>query len=247
MRVERIKYPMGAYPLGTLTAEGALIYDENVSGPRPVVLLAPNWMGMTDKAIQRGELIAANHYVVFVADMYGAGTRPADFGEAAALANPLRADAVKQRCRIRAAFETMLEEANKRALSDGRRAAVGFCFGGGNVLELARDGAELAAVVSIHGDLKTALPAVPGAIEAALLVAHGAPDPVVPKADRDAFEAEMNAAGARWQMVVFSGVLHAYTDQGADVPGVAAWHEPATRQTYALTHQFLADAFAARL
>ena len=70
---------------------------------------------------------------------------------------------------------------------------------------------------------------------------------MAPKADRDAFEAEMNAAGAKWQMVIFSRVLHAYTDQGADVPGVAAWDEPATRQTYALTHQFLADAFAARL
>jgi dienelactone hydrolase len=132
-------------------------------------------------------------------------------------------------------------------LIDDRRAAVGFCFGGGNVLELARDGADLAAAVSIHGDLKTALPAGKGTIKAALLVVHGALDPVAPRADRDAFEAEMNAAGAKWQMVTFSGVLHAYTDQGADVPGIAAWDEPATRQTYALAHQFLADAFAARL
>ncbi|MFZ0150114.1 MAG: dienelactone hydrolase family protein [Xanthobacteraceae bacterium] len=242
MQTERIKYPMGA-----LTAEGALIYDENVSGKRPAVLLAPNWMGVTDTAIQRGELVAENRYVVFVADMYGAGTRPADFGEAAALANPLRADAIEQRSRVKAAFETMIAQAQKRSLIDDRRAAVGFCFGGGNVLELARDGADLAAAVSIHGDLKTALPAGKGTIKAALLVVHGALDPVAPRADRDAFEAEMNAAGAKWQMVTFSGVLHAYTDQGADVPGIAAWDEPATRQTYALAHQFLADAFAARL
>ena len=237
MRAERIKYPMGA-----LTAEGALIYDENVSGKRPAVLVAPNWMGMTD-----GELVAENRYVVFVADMYGVGTRPADFGEAAALANPLRADAIEQRKRVKAAFETMIAQAKARNLIDGRRAAIGFCFGGGNVLELARDGADLAAAVSIHGDLKTALPAAKGRIKAALLVAHGAPDPVAPKADRDAFGAEMNAAGTKWQMVVFSGILHAYTDQGADAPGIAAWDEPATRQTYALTHQFLADAFAGRL
>ena len=242
MRAERIKYPMGA-----VTAEGALIYDENVSGKRPAVLVAPNWMGMTDKAIQRGELVAGNRYVVFVADMYGAGTRPADFGEAAALANPLRADAVEQRRRVKAAFATMIAQAKMRNLIDDRRAAVGFCFGGGNVLELARDGADLAAAVSIHGDLKTALPAEKGRVKAALLVAHGAPDPITPKADRDAFEAEMNAAGAKWQMVVFSGVLHAYTDQGADVPEIAAWDEAATRQSYALTHQFLADAFAGRL
>jgi dienelactone hydrolase len=236
-----IKYPMGA-----LTAEGALIYDENVSGKRPALLMAPNWMGMTNGAIERGRLIAAGRYVVFVADMYGAGTRPANFAEAADLANPLRADAIEQRKRIRAAFEAMIAEGEKRALIDERRAAVGFCFGGGNVLELARDGADIAAAVSIHGDLKTALQARKGAVKAALLVAHGAPDPVAPKVDRDAFEAEMDTAGAKWQMVLFSGVLHAFTDQGADVPGVAAWDEPAARQTYALMHQFLTDAFATR-
>jgi dienelactone hydrolase len=242
MRAEIIKYPMGA-----LTAEGALIYDKNVSGKRPALLMAPNWMGMTNDAMERGRLIAASRYVVFVADMYGAGTRPANFAEAADLANPLRADAVEQRKRIRAAFEAMIAEGQRRTLIDERRAAVGFCFGGGNVLELARDGADIAAAVSIHGDLKTALQARKGAVKAALLVAHGAPDPVAPKVDRDAFEAEMDAAGAKWQMVLFSGVLHAFTDQGADVPGVAAWDEPAARQTYALMHQFLADVFAARL
>jgi dienelactone hydrolase len=84
-------------------------------------------------------------------------------------------------------------------------------------------------------------------VKAAVLAIHGAPDPVVPKADRDAFEAEMEAAGAKWQMLVFSGILHAYTDQGVDVPGIAKWDEPATRQTYALTHAFIADAFAGRL
>ena len=119
MRAERIKYPMGA-----VTAEGALIYDENVSGKRPAVLVAPNWLGMTDKAVQRGEFVAGNRYVVFVADMYGAGTRPADFGEAAALANPLRADAVEQRRRVKAAFATMIAQAKMRNLIDDRRTAV---------------------------------------------------------------------------------------------------------------------------
>ena len=242
MKAEKIKYAMGS-----LTAEGALVYDEKISGKRPAVLMAPNWMGMTDKAIERAKLVAGDRYVVFVADMYGQGTRPADFGEAAALANPLRENAAEQRQRIRAAYDAMVAEGSKRNLIDGRRAAIGFCFGGGNVLELARDGADIAAAVSIHGDLKTAQSARKGAIKANLLVTHGAPDPVAPKADRDAFESEMDAAGAQWQMLVFSGALHAYTDQGADVPGVAAWHEPTCRQTYAITHQFIADAFAGKL
>ncbi len=242
MKVETIAYAMGGR-----TGEGALVYDETISARRPAVLVAPNWMGMTDKAIERGKLVAGDRYVVFVADMYGRGTRPKDFGEAATLADPLRANAAEQRARIRAAYDTLLAEAGRRDLVDQRRAAIGFCFGGGNVLELARDGADLAAVVSIHGDLKTAQPAQKGAIKANVLVTHGAPDPVVPKADRDAFEAEMDAAGAKWQMHVFSGALHAYTDQGADVPGIAAWDAPTTRQTYALVHQFIADAFAGEL
>ncbi|MGA2892322.1 MAG: dienelactone hydrolase family protein [Xanthobacteraceae bacterium] len=242
MKAEKIKYTMGA-----LTAEGALVYDDTVSGKRPAVLMAPNWMGMTDQAIERAKLVAGGRYVVFVADMYGAGTRPADFGECAALANPLRENAVEQRARIRAAYDAMIAEASRRILIDSRRAAIGFCFGGGNVLELARDGAELAAAVSIHGDLKTALAAKKGAVKAHLLVANGAPDPVTPKEHRDLFEAEMDAAGAKWQMLVFSGILHAYTDQGSDVPGIAAWDEPTTRQTYAITHQFIADAFAGKL
>jgi dienelactone hydrolase len=242
MHAEKIKYAMGS-----LTSEGALVYDDKVSGKRPALLMAPNWMGMTDKAIERAQLLAGDRYVVFVADMYGAGTRPANFGECAELANPLRADAVEQRKRIRAAYDAMLAETSCRNLVDGRRAAVGFCFGGGNVLELARDGADIAAAVSIHGDLISTKAAEKGKVKAHLLVTHGAPDPVAPKEQRDAFEKEMDAAGAKWQMLIFSGVLHAYTDQGADVPNVAGWDEPATRYTYTLTHQFIADAFAGKL
>jgi dienelactone hydrolase len=242
MKAEKIKYSMGA-----LTAEGALVYEEKISAQRPALLMAPNWMGMTDHAIERGKLVAGDRYVVLVADMYGQGTRPADFGDAAKLANPLRANAKEARARIRAAFDTLLAEGTRRNLIDHRRAAVGFCFGGGNVLELARDGADIAAAVAIHADLKTSAPAQKDAIKAKLLVTHGAPDPVVPKADRVAFEDEMDAAGAKWQMLVFSGIYHAYTDQGFDVPGVSGWDEHATRQTYTLTHQFIADAFAGRL
>ena len=84
MRAERIKYPMGA-----LTAEGALIYDENVLGRRPAVLVAPNWMGMTDKAIQRGELVAGNRYVVFIADMYGRGNATGRFRRGSRLGQPV--------------------------------------------------------------------------------------------------------------------------------------------------------------
>ncbi len=148
MKAELTRYSMGA-----LTAEGALVYEEKISGRRPALLMAPNWIGMTEKAIEHGKLVAGDRYIVLVADMYGQDIRPADFGEAAELANALRADAAEARRRIRAALHTCAE-GSKRGLIDARRAAIGFCSGGGNVLELARDGAAIAAAVSIHGDLQ---------------------------------------------------------------------------------------------
>lgn len=242
MDVEKIRYSVGGQDY-----EGALIYDKSAKAKRPAVLVSPNWMGMTDAAIERGKLVADDRYVTFVIDVYGVGKHPANFQECAALANPLRADVDERRRRTRGAYEAFIAAADKRGLINDHRAAVGFCFGGGNVMELARDGVDLHAVADIHGDLKTAKPASKGAIKAKLLVAHGAADPAVPKADRDAFEQEMDAAGAYWQMLLFSGVLHAYTDDGPPNPPFSKYDAPATRQTYAVMHAFFADAFAGKL
>jgi dienelactone hydrolase len=242
MHVEAVKYVCDDKPY-----VGALVFEEGVTATRPAVVMGPNWLGVTPAAVERAKLVAGDRYVVFVADMYGEGKRPAGFQDAPSFANPLREDAHEARRRIRAAYDTLVAEGERRRLIDRRRAAIGFCFGGGNALELARSGADIQAAVSLHGDLKTSAPAAKGAVNAALLVLHGVPDPVVPKADRDAFEAEMDAAGAKWEMVLFSGILHAYTDQGADVPGIAAYDEPATRASYAIMHQFLSDAFAGKL
>lgn len=236
-----------AYQLGSQAFSGALVYDRAVTRRRPALVMAPNWMGVTDAAIERARLVAGDRYVVLVADLYGAGRRPKDFVEAAAFSEPLKSDAAEARRRMRAALDALAVEGGRRQIIDDNRAAIGFCFGGGNAFELARDGAGLHAAVSIHGDLKTHAPAGRGTVRAPLLVLHGSADPVVPKAHRDAFEAEMDAAGARWEMLLFSGVLHAYTDVGTDVPGIAKYDEHATRHSYALMHQFLADAFAARI
>jgi dienelactone hydrolase len=235
------------YELAGKKYVGALVYDQTVKRPRPALLMCPNWMGMRQQAVERAALLAQDRYVVFAVDMYGDGIRPKDFGEAAALANPLRDDPAETKRRVRAAYESFIRLGNQRGLINDQRAAIGFCFGGGNVLEFARDGADMKAVVAIHSDLKTRAPAKPGDVKAALLAIHGTPDPVVPKADRDAFEAEMDGAGVKWQMLLFSGILHAYTDEESNMAGVAVYDEHAARQTYALTHAFIADAFAGRL
>ena len=115
-----MKSEVVTYSMGELTAAGVLVYDEKVSRKRPAVLMAPNWLGLTELAIERAKLVAGDRYVVFVADMYGQGTRPADFNEAAALANPLRENAAEQRQRIRSAYNTMLDKAGKYNLIDHR-------------------------------------------------------------------------------------------------------------------------------
>jgi dienelactone hydrolase len=115
------------------------------------------------------------------------------------------------------------------------------------VLDLARAGAALQAVVSIHGDLATPMPATSGEIKAAVLAIHGAPDPVAPKAQRDAYEAEMTAAGCPWRLMVFGGVVHAFTDEGANFPGVAVYDEHAARVTFQMTFDFIKDAFDGRV
>jgi dienelactone hydrolase len=161
---------------------------------------------------------------------------------------PFMSDVAGMRRRITAALDTLTREADRRAIGDiNRRAAIGYCFGGLNVLDLARTGADVAAVVSMHGSLSTPQPAKSGDIKAAVLAVHGAADPIAPKAERDAFEAEMTAAGARWALLTFGGVVHAFTDPQENNPGVAVYNEPATRHGYALAHGYIADAFAGKL
>jgi dienelactone hydrolase len=243
MTVERINYQANGK-----TFTGALVFDERAGGKRPLLLMAPNWLGVTEDAIKRTQVMAGSQYVAFVADMYGDGKVSAGPPEAADLANSLRADPKERRLRIAAALSALVKEAGKRGIGDAsRKAAVGFCFGGGNVLELARTGADLQAVICAHGDLATPLPAGVGDIKAALLVLHGAADPAVPKKQRDAFEAEMEAAKANWQMLTFGHVLHSFCEPESSVPGIAQYNEAAARQSYRMIDGFITDAFAGRL
>ena len=243
MKVETIRYATAGRQFS-----GALVHDPAAATRQPLLLMAPNWLGAGPAAVERGSLLARRGYVVFVADMYGEGIRPAGPEQAAPLADALRADPDDTRRRINAALTALRAEAERRGIGDaGRQAAIGFCFGGGNVLELARSGAELKAVVCVHGDLTSPKPAAPGDIKAALLVLHGSTDRVSPKSQRDAFEDEMTVAGVTWRMLVFGGVIHAYTDVGADVPGIARYDEPACRTSYDVADAFIANSFANRL
>lgn len=236
------------YQAGSVAANGALIFDAQTKGPRPLLLISPNWLGISEAAIKRVATMAGSEYVAFIADMYGGGKVANGPPEAMPLANGLRADAPERRRRITAALEALRTESAKRGIGDlSKQAAAGFCFGGGNVLELARSGADIKAVVCIHGDLLTSHPAKAGDIKAAVCVMHGAADPVVPKKDRDAFEAEMECAGAKWQMTVFGHLLHSFSESESNVPGIGQFDPGAARQCYDMVDDFITAAFDGKL
>jgi dienelactone hydrolase len=244
MAVERINYTVGGRNF-----IGALVWNDKVAGARPLMLMSPNWLGVTPESMERTAMMTGDRFVGFVADMYGDGKVVTGPPESAQLADAIRNDAPERRLRINAALDTLTSEATRRGIGDAsKRAAVGFCFGGGNVLELARAGIDVAAVIALHSDLLTPMPATAkGQIKAPVLVIHGSKDPVVPKADRDAFEAEMEMAGANWQFLTFGGLVHSFCEPENPVPGVAEYNAAAARQSYAMINRYIEDAFAGRL
>ena len=243
MTVERIDYQAGG-----IKGKGALIWNEKVAGKRPLLLVMPNWLGVTDNAIRRARKMAGDKYVAFVGCMYGEGKTCAGPPTSQEWMMAVRADRVEGRKRVHAALATLVSEADKRGIGDtARKAAVGFCFGGGNVLELARSGADIDAVVCLHGDLQTTMPAKKGDIKAAVFVIHGSKDPVAPKADRDALEVELDGSGANWQMLDFGGRLHSFAEEETMMKGIAEFDAGAAHQTYRMLDDFIQDAFNEKL
>jgi len=235
------------YSASGISCRGALVWEDGLKTPRPLLLMAPNWRGVSKSAIECGQMLAGKGYVVFVADMFGEGNGPVGTENPLEFLRPFISDVPGMRRRITAALDTLTKEADRRAIGDiTRRAAIGYCFGGLNVLDLARTGADVHAVVSMHGSLTTPQPAKPGDIKAAVLAVHGADDPIAPKSERDAFETEMTTAGARWALLTFGNVVHAFTDPQENNPGVAVYDEPATRHGYALAHAYIEDAFSGK-
>ena len=243
MTVERIDYQAGS-----VKGKGALVWNEKIGGKRPLLLVMPNWLGVTENAIKRAQKMAGDKYVAFVGCMYGEGKTCQGPPTSQEWMMAVRADRVEGRKRVNAALSALVSEADKRGIGDSsKKAAVGFCFGGGNVLELARSGADLNAVICLHGDLATSLPAKPGDIKAAVFVIHGSKDPVAPKADRDALEAELDGAGANWQTLDFGGRLHSFAEEETMMKGIAEFNAPAAHQTYRMLDDFIQDAFAGKL
>lgn len=222
--------------------DGYLVYDAGEDDLRPGLLMVPNWMGVTDSAIEKAKALAGDDYVILLVDMYGRGVRPADTNEAGAAAGAVYADRDALRGRINTALDVLRNSAGQAPLDAGKIGGIGFCFGGAIVLELARTGADVAGVVSFHGNLETPLPAKAGDLKASVLVLNGAADTYVPQAQIDAFQAEMATAGADWQFVNFGGAVHCFAEADANSPG--CMYEPkAAKRAYGMMEDFFDELF----
>ncbi len=231
------------YQQGGATLEGFHVYDDSVTGKRPAVLVIHQWTGLTEYEKRRSRMLAEMGYNVFAADIYGQGIRPMP-PEAGKEAGKYKGDRPLFRARMLAALELL--KADERT-DPSKIAAIGYCFGGTGVLELARAGTEIAGVVSFHGGLDSAdgLAAEPGKIKAKVLVLHGADDPYAPAAQVTAFEKEFTDAKADWQLVLYSGAVHSFThkEAGNDPSKGAAYNESADRRSWDAMKTFFAELF----
>jgi len=231
------------YMVGDVEHVGFVAYDDAAKAKRPGVLVAPEWTGVNDYARGRAKQLAGMGYVAFVFDPYGGGRNAADVKQSAEWSGALKNDRAELRRRINAALATLRQQ---EQVDPKKVAAIGYCFGGTSVLELARGGADVLGVVSFHGGLSTTTPAKAGEVKAKVLVCHGAVDPFVPPEEVAKFEQEMGDAKVDWQLVKYADSVHSFTNPDASKRGMngVGYNEAADRRSWAAMQAFLKELFA---
>lgn len=201
------------YSDGETTLKGYLAYNDSTQAKRPGVLVVHEWWGQNEYARKRARMLAHMGYLAIAVDMYGNGKTTEDPKEAGQLSGAIASNPKQAKARFEAAMKVLQDNP---LYAPGQVAALGYCFGGGQVLSMARQGVPLKGVVSYHGVLSTATPAEPGKVKAQIAVFTGGADPMVPTAQVDAFKQEMDKAGAKYSVVTYPGLLHAFTNPDAD-------------------------------
>jgi len=211
MNSASIKEDAVEYSADTVKMNGYVAYDANVEGKRPVVLVVPEWWGLTDYPRMRAKQLAQLGYLAMAVDMYGNGKTVDNPTDAQNMSMPFYQDPQMGYKRLMAAAAKIKTDPHA---DTSKMAAIGYCFGGGMVLNAARLGADFDGVVSFHGSLVGA-PAKKGLIKADILVCHGDADPFVPAKDVQAFKKSMDSVGAHYTFKAYPGALHAFTNPGA--------------------------------
>jgi dienelactone hydrolase len=201
------------YTVGDVVHQGYLAYDDELTEPRAGVLIVHEWWGLNDTMIRRAHMLAELGYVAFAVDMYGRGQVAVDADQAGSLMTEVLEDMDTGTAVLRASHDLLLSQSG---VDRNRIAAIGYCFGGGMVLQMARIGLPLSAVVSFHGSLGSFHTADPGSIAAKILVCHGDADSMVTLEDVDGFKQEMKIAGADSEVLILPGARHGFTSPEAD-------------------------------
>jgi len=232
------------YREGSVEFLGYLAFDDTIPRKRPGVLVVHEGLGLGEHIMERTRRVAELGYVAFAPDMFGGRRQFTDIQEMAKLLAELRNDLPALRARARAALATLVSLPQV----DGTRiAAIGFCFGGSVVLELARDGADLKAVVSLHGVLSTTAPAEADKVKASVLVCTGADDPLAPTDQVVAFQNEMREAKVRdWQLISYGNTQHAFTNPAAGPATMRGtlYNEQADRRSWLAVRNFLDESLS---
>jgi dienelactone hydrolase len=227
---------------GEASMEGYVACDTSGKSKRPGVLVIHDWMGVGSYTKRRADQLADLGYVALAADIYGKGVHPETGEEAAKLAGRFKSDYAMLRRRCVAGLEALK---NHPFTDVTRMAAIGYCFGGTAVLELARSGAQMAGFVSFHGGLATPVPQDAANIRGKVLVLHGADDPFVPAPEMLAFIEEMRKGKVDWQMVIYGSAVHSFTNResGDDPSKGAAYDEKADRRSWEAMKGFFQEIF----
>lgn len=233
------------YTAGDTQLKGYLAYNDAIEGKRPGILVVHEWWGHNSYVRKRAEMLAGLGYTALAIDMYGDGKTAVHPEEAGRFAGEVRKNMPVARDRFQAAMQILK---NEQTVDPGKIAAIGYCFGGGIVLEMARSGFELDGIVSFHGTLTTAHPARPGEVIARVLVLNGADDPFIKAEDIESFKKEMEAAGVNFQFVNYPGATHAFTNPDADRFGKEfnlplAYNQEADEKSWQAMQEFFKEIF----
>ncbi len=236
------------YSAGGVVMKGYLAYDKNIRGKRPGVLVVPEWWGLSGYERTRARMLAGLGYVALAVDMYGGDKQAKDPDEASRLSSAVTKNFDLEKTRFNAALAFLKEQP---VVDNSRIAAIGYCFGGGVVLNMASHGADLRGVASFHGSLAAVQPAEPGTVKASVLVFQGKDDKFVGPEQVKAFRQEMKKAGAHFRIVLYPGATHSFTNPKADEYAKKfhlpiAYDAKADRESWQELKVFLHRIFSAR-
>ena len=230
------------YQDGDAVLEGRLVWDNSFPGPRPGVLVAHAWGGRSDYEDGKADGLARLGYTAFAIDLYGKGVRGNSPEENGALMQPFLDDRAMLQKRLLVSLATLREQAEVEA---GRIAAIGFCFGGLSVLDIARTGEGIAGVVSIHGLFGAPGNTTGNTIKARVLALHGWDDPMTTPEDVNSLAAEMSALGADWQLHAYGNTMHAFTNPAANNREMGTVYDAtADRRSWQAISNFLEEVFS---